>query len=172
MSTTALANAEAVVETAARETQFVLLTIGAETYGVEIGLVHGIIMPQTITEVPKTPGYVRGVTNLRGNILPVIDMRSRFGLPRQIETEAKNTRFVVVEASSMTAALIVDAVTEVAWIASTNIEPPSQLVNSEATECIAGVGKLSINKSERLIMILDIVKLLERDLAAERGTKR
>jgi len=155
-----------------REAQFVLLTIGAETYGIDIGLVHGIIMPQTITEVPRTAQYVKGVTNLRGKILPVIDMRARFGLHPYEGTAPKHTRFVVVEASSLTAALIVDAVTEVAWISSTNIEPPSQLVSSQATECIDGVGKLSINKSERLVMILDVVKLLERDLGEEAGGKR
>ena len=150
-----------------------LLTIGAETYGIEIGLVHGIIMPQAITQVPKTPGSVKGVTNLRGNILPVIDMRTRFGLPAHTETARAGARFVVVEASGVTAALIVDAVTEVAWIAADNVEPPAQLVTSHATECIEGVGKLAADvrhsevKEDRLVMILDISKLLGTDLGIE-----
>jgi len=141
--------------------QFVLLAIGEETYGIEIGMIHGIIMPQPVTEVPKTPLYVKGVTNLRGKILPVLDMRTRFGLGPVPANKAMHVRFVIVETVNTTAGIIVDAVSEVACLGPDEIDPPSQLLHSEAYACMSGVGKLSSGGSDRLVVILDVDKLLE-----------
>jgi hypothetical protein len=158
-------------------------------------------MPQAVTEVPKTPAYVKGVTNLRGNILPVIDMRTRFGLKPTDADTARQARFVVVETQGLTAALVVDAVSEVAHLRDEDIEPPTRLLHSDGYEYMRGVGKLPEvveaasgtaaatptrgrekmpasepgagkagrprskgKNSGRLVMILDVPKLLDRGL--------
>lgn len=149
------------------ERQLVALQIGQEVYGVDISCIHTVLMPQPITAVPQTPPYVKGVMNLRGRIVPVVDLRTRFDLP---SNSTDKTRIVIVEIEGLTAGLIVDSVSEVLRLPEAGIEPPSALLNSAVSECITGIGR-SESKSvdgksqERLILLLDAYRLLAGSLA-------
>ena len=104
------------------ENQLVVFDLANEHYGVDIAAVEGIIKIQPITAVPRAPSFVEGVTNLRGKVLPVIDLHKRFGL---VGVEAtKDTRIVVVEMNGTTVGIVVDAVSEVLRISPEAIEPP------------------------------------------------
>ncbi|BDI28874.1 chemotaxis protein CheW [Capsulimonas corticalis] len=146
------------------ERQIVALHLGGEVYGVDIAHIHTIITPQSITHVPKAPAFVRGVMNLRGRIIPVIDLRDRFGLEPIEEERKKAMRIVIVDVQGIMAGLIVDAVSEVLRLSASAIDPPSQLVASLETECITGIGRIASggdNKADdRLIILLDVYKTL------------
>ena len=150
------------------ERQVVALHLGEEIYGVNIASIHTVLTPQPITAVPNVPGYVRGVMNLRGRILPVLDLRTRFGLPPLEADRQKLSRIVIVEAGGLTAGLIVDAVSEVLKISSEDIEPPSALLGSADLRCLTGIGRVPGNRRKeddkkdegRLILLLDIVETL------------
>ena len=150
------------------ERQVVALHLGEEIYGVDIASIHTVLTPQPITAVPNVPAYVRGVMNLRGRILPVLDLRTRFGLPPLEADRRKLSRIVIVEAGGLTAGLIVDAVSEVLKISSDAIEPPSALLGSADLRCLTGIGRVPGNRRKgddkkdegRLILLLDIVETL------------
>jgi chemotaxis signal transduction protein len=107
------------------EEQLVVFTLAGEHYGVDIAVVASIIKPQPITAVPRAPEFIEGITNLRGTVLPVVDLRRRFGLPTKgtgqpspispqgQEQETDDTRIIVVEIDSMQVGLMVDTVMEV-----------------------------------------------------------
>ncbi|HVT12295.1 MAG TPA: chemotaxis protein CheW, partial [Fimbriimonadaceae bacterium] len=124
--------------------------------------IHTVLMPQSITSVPQTPDFVKGVMNLRGQIVPILDLRVRFGLPA--EDHAK-TRIVIVNINDITAGLIVDAVSEVLRLPDSKIEPPSALLSSIAADCITGIGQVGSDKDQRLILLLDVYKLLTSSLS-------
>ncbi len=155
--------------TAVLERQVVALHLGEETYGVDIASIHSVLTPQPITVVPNVPHFVKGVMNLRGTIVPVLDLRSRFGLPPLDAAKQKSSRIAIVDADGLTAGLIVDAVSEVLKLSSDSIEPPSALLGSGDLRCITGIGRVESNKSSksgdkttevRLILLLDIVETL------------
>ena len=140
------------------ERQIVALHLGEELYGVDIAAIHTVITPQAITHVPRTPDFVAGVMNLRGRIVPVIDLRRRFGLP---ETTGKGQRIVIVDVDGLTAGLIVDAVSEVLRLPTSAIDPPSRLVASAEADCILGIGRIPTEEGEeRLIILLDVYRTL------------
>src|SRR5438874_11311591 len=99
------------VATASKEDQYVAFCLAGETYGILIRLVHEIIRACDITRIPRSLPYVRGVVNLRGKIVPVIDLRMRLGLPAIVENEG--SRIMIVEGPSGEVGLIVDNVTQV-----------------------------------------------------------
>ncbi len=134
--------------------QLVVFQLANEYYGVDIGAVNTIIRMQEVTEVPRTPDFVEGVINLRGSIIPVIDLRKRFGLP--VGETTKATRIVVVEANSAMIGMIVDAVAETLRLPSDAIEPPSSVVASVDSDYLRGIGKLQ----DRLVILLDLDKIL------------
>ncbi|MCW3060607.1 MAG: CheW protein [Capsulimonas sp.] len=148
------------------ERQIVALHLGGEVYGVDIAHIHTIITPQAITHVPKAPAFVRGVMNLRGRIIPIIDLRERFGMEPIEEEGRKSMRIVIVDVQGLVAGLIVDAVSEVLRLSASAIDPPSQLVATAETECITGIGRIAAvgeNKAaDRLIILLDVHKTLTR----------
>lgn len=139
------------------EHQIVVFKLGSEHYGVEIAAVEGIIKLQPITAVPRAPVCVEGVTNLRGNVLPVIDLRKRFGLP--VEPPTTETRIVVVEMGEVTVGLIVDAVSEVLRFGAEAVEPPSRVVATMHSRFIHGIAKIE----HRLIILLDLAQVLTLD---------
>jgi purine-binding chemotaxis protein CheW len=148
-----------------RDLQIVALHLGDEVYGVDIAIIHTVIIPQAITEVPKTPKYVRGVMNLRGRILPVIDLRKRFDLPDLAESQQKSVRIVIVDTQGITAGLIVDAVSEVLTLPASSIQPPSGLVANKESEFITGIGRITRpgekgKEVEQLILLMDVHKAL------------
>jgi len=151
------------LENTETERQLVAFKVGDEVYGVDIAHIHTIITPQPITFVPRAPRYVKGVMNLRGRVLPVIDLRTRFGLEPLTEAQEKNTRIVIVDVDGLSAGLIVDAVSEVLRLQADAIDRPSQLVASIETECITGIGKVAGNRNDgvdHLIILLDVYKTL------------
>lgn len=136
------------------EQQLVVFDLAGEHYGVDIAAVEGIIKMQAITAVPHAPAFVEGVTNLRGKVLPVIDLRKRFGLAQGQAT--KDSRIVVVEMAGQTVGMVVDGVSEVLRISTEAIEPPSPIVTTVDSAFIRGIAKVG----ERLVILLDLGKVL------------
>jgi purine-binding chemotaxis protein CheW len=133
--------------------QLVTFRLGDEEYGVDILKVHEINRMMDITAVPNAPNCIEGVINLRGKVIPVINLRMKFGLPHR-QADAR-TKIVVVDVG-MAAGIIVDSVSEVLRISSDVIEPPPPMTASIGSEYILGVGKLK----DRLLILLDIERLL------------
>jgi purine-binding chemotaxis protein CheW len=139
-----------------KDLQVVGFRIGNETFGVRIGSVREIVRVPEITAVPSAPETVEGVINLRGKIIPVMDLRKRFG-QSEIQPDKKN-RILVVELDNKLVGLIVNAASEVLKIAPSEIEAPGNLFAEGESGYVTGVGKLK----GRLIILLDIAKLLHR----------
>jgi purine-binding chemotaxis protein CheW len=139
-----------------KDIQVVGFRIGNETYGVRIAAVREIVRVQAITAVPSAPNAIEGVINLRGKIIPVMDLRKRFG---QVYThEDKKNRILVVEIENKLVGLIVNAASEVLKIPPADIEPPGSVFADGESGYVTGVGKLK----GRLIILLDISKLLHQ----------
>lgn len=134
--------------------QLVIFNLGSDSYGVNIGAVQSIIKMQPITTVPKAEQYVEGVINLRGSVLPVIDLRRRFDLPRQEAT--KDTRIVVVDSAGTTVGMVVDEVTAVLQCPRENVEPPSAVVTTADSTFIEGIARID----EQLVILLELGKVL------------
>src|SRR5262250_622568 len=139
-----------------KDHQVVGFRIGNETYGVRIGSVREIVRVPEITIVPNAPDSIEGVINLRGKIIPVMDLRKRFGNVG-IQPDKKN-RILVVELESRLLGLIVSSASEVLKIPPSEIEPPGTVFAEGESSYVTGVGKLK----GRLIILLDINKLLQR----------
>ncbi|MCX7912284.1 MAG: chemotaxis protein CheW [Dehalococcoidales bacterium] len=136
------------------EKQMVLFQLGSEIYGLDIAAVHEIIRMQPITKVPKAPFYVEGVINLRGKVIPVVDMGKRFGIEKGESN--KSNRIVVVNIKDTTLGIIVDAVTEVARIPVDAVEPVSDIITASNHDCFSGIAKLP----DKMVILLDLDKLL------------
>jgi purine-binding chemotaxis protein CheW len=139
-----------------KDLQVVGFRIGNETFGVRIGAVREIVRVPEITAVPSAPETIEGVINLRGKIIPVMDLRKRFG-QSDIRADKKN-RILVVELEGKLVGLIVNAASEVLKISPSEIEPPGNVFAEGESSYVTGVGKLK----GRLIILLDIAKLLHR----------
>ena len=140
--------------TIAQDEQIVGLELAGESYGVEIGRIQEIIRMQPITAVPNGPAFIEGLTNLRGRVIPVMDLRQRFGLAAP--EPDRRSRIVVAELGAHTVGLIVDGVSEVLRVAGEQIEPPSSLVTTADSAFLRGVARLD----ERLILLLDLAHIL------------
>ena len=140
--------------------QIVSFSLGSEEYGVDISQVQEIIRMVEITHVPRAPHFMEGVINLRGQLIPIIDLRTRFGMPRADQT--KSTRIVVTEIGSKRVGIVVDAVSEVLNIPLENVENAPDMIAGVGTEYIQGVGKVG----ERLIILLDLTMVMS---AEEKG---
>jgi purine-binding chemotaxis protein CheW len=139
-----------------KELQVVGFRIGEETFGVRIGSVREIVRVPEITSVPNAQETIEGVINLRGKIIPVVDLRKRFG---QIEIVSdKKNRILVVELENKLVGLIVNSASEVLKIPPSEIESPGSVFADGESSYVTGVGKLK----GRLIILLDISKLLHR----------
>ena len=134
--------------------QVVSFIIAEEEFGIDILNVQEIIRPVEITRIPNTVPYVEGVINLRGRIVPVVDLRTRFGLGRR-EID-KNTRIVVVELDDKVVGFQMDAVSQVIRVEQEVIEPPPLLSTSRSVQYIRGVAKLK----DRLITLLSLEELI------------
>lgn len=141
--------------------QYVSFLLEGEEYGVPIMRVQEIIRFEKLTRVPQSSPYVRGVLNLRGRVMPVIDLRRKFRLP---EREAdRRTRIIVVDIRGQSMGMVVDEVSEVINIDSSRIDPAPELGTKVDTEFIKGMGKLE----DRLVIILEIDKVLTDDEVEE-----
>ena len=134
--------------------QLVTFGIGEEEFGIDILKVQEIIRTMAITKVPNSPPYVEGVINLRGKVIPVIDLRSRFNM--EYRDHDSHTRIIVLQIHGMIVGFVVDEVSEVLRIQSNTVEPPPPVVSGIESEYIKGVGKLD----DRLLILLDLDKLI------------
>src|SRR5258708_25798458 len=140
----------------ARELHIVGFRIGRETFGVPVGMVHEIVGVPEITAVPEAPDYVEGVINLRGKIVPVVDLRRRFG-EMEIKSTKKN-RIRVAEVENKMVGLMVDAGSEVMKLPEGDVEPPPNVFEEGELNYVTGVGKLS----GRLIILVDLTRILQK----------
>ena len=141
--------------------QLVGFSVGNEDFGVDILKVHEINRIMNITDIPNAPVFVEGVINLRGQVIPIINLRTRLKMPK-IEYDAK-TRIIVVEIAGKTVGFIVDNVTEVLRIPTSIMEKPPELVTDIDTDYINSVCKLE----DRLLILLDLDKVLSTDEKAK-----
>ncbi len=136
--------------------QLVGFVIGDEEYAVPILSIQEIIKPFPWTRVPQVPKYVLGVFNLRGSVIPLIDLRTKFGLPTKKQND--ETRFIVMRHGDDVAGFVIDRLTMAIRIKKENVGPPPDTVNGDDT-IIDGVGK----QEDKIITILKVNKLLKRD---------
>ena len=138
------------------EIHLVTFNLGEE-YGVPIGQVREVVRVSGITTVPNSPSYMEGVINLRGRVLPVLNLRKRLGL--QSRDSSRASRIIVTEAGGRVVGLLADSVSHVIKVPSEAVEAAPEEVLEGDTDYITGVGKLK----ERLVILLDLEKLLQRE---------
>jgi len=138
------------------EMQLVVFGLASEYYGVDISDVREIIRMQAIARVPGAPSFVEGVINLRGRVVPVVDLRKRLRL--DVGEQTKESRIVVVDISGRDVGVIADAVTEVLRVTLSSIEPPSSIITNADSDYLRGIAKLE----SRLIILLDLKKVLSK----------
>ena len=139
-----------------KQKQFLSFELNSQLYGVPIGLVREINQISETTPVPKTPDYIVGVMNLRGKVIPVIDMRLKLGMPKAKAT--KETCVIVFEVKSGLVGAVVDKVQSVVDFTEEQIEAPPDL-GGEAEAYLLGMGNLQTS----VAILLDLIKLFERD---------
>ncbi|MGR3303487.1 MAG: chemotaxis protein CheW, partial [Candidatus Scalindua sp.] len=139
------------------EGKFLTFILGSEVYGIEILKVREIIKLMDITAVPRTPDYLKGVINLRGKVIPIVDLRSKFSMPEIEHTQ--ETCIIVAEVNQTSIGIIVDSVSEVSNINSGEIEEAPHLGQDIDTDFILGLGKTK----ERIVILLDIALVLSSE---------
>ena len=145
-----------------KEYQLVAFKIGDEEFGVDISQVREIVRLIEVTYMPKAPAFIEGVVNLRGQIVAVIDLAKRLGIPSR--PRGDTARIIVIEIGENTVGMIVDSVSEVLRISSENIEEVPGLIETEVPEhYIRGVGKLK----DRLLVLLDLSRVLSHEEVAK-----
>ena len=140
--------------------QLVSFRLAEEEYGIEITKIREIILMGDITRVPQTPHYVKGLINLRSTVIPVIDLRARFGLPEEELTD--ESRIMVLHVGSKTIGIVVDAVSEVLRISHDQIAPPPATVAGLGREYLTGLVKLE----DRLLILLDVDRIFDQEEGA------
>ncbi|MBW5444553.1 chemotaxis protein CheW [Cohnella sp. CFH 77786] len=141
----------------AEELKVIVFTLANEEYGIEVDKVKTIERMAPITRVPKTPPFVKGVMNLRGVVVPVIDLRGRFGLPETEPTE--NSRIIIVSANDLEVGFIVDSANDVLDVMSDTIENPPEVVGGIKAKYLSGVAKVG---EDRLLILLHLAEVLNR----------
>ena len=144
-----------------KSTQYLTFHLGSDTFAIDVTNAKEILDYANLTQIPQTPDYMLGVINLRGSVVPVVDMRLKFGLPA-IET-TKDSCFIVVEIEIdedlITVGALVDSVSEVVEIRSDQVEPPPRLGTKLNNSFIQGMGNLG----ENFVIILDINKVFSAE---------
>lgn len=151
MSTTATATSAG--RDAVRGGKFLTFLLAGEEYGVEILTVHEIMGMLPVTRVPRTPDHVRGVINLRGKVIPIVDLRRKFGMDAE---GAAETCIIVVQVRGISIGVAVDQVNEVSTIATEDIEPPPSFGTDVDTTFLLGMAKTE----GRVRLLLDIERVL------------
>ena len=137
--------------------KFLTFVLGEESYGLDIHFVREIIGMQSVTPIPDARQDIRGVINLRGRVIPVMDVRRRFNMAARVDDD--RTCIIVVEVGDWTVGLVVDTVSEVLDIAADQIEPPPPGLGGRSSSFIEGMGKLD----DRVRLLLDARRLLSVD---------
>ncbi|MDF2986657.1 MAG: chemotaxis signal transduction protein [Eubacterium sp.] len=135
--------------------QFIVFSLGDERFGIDSLKITTIDRMKTITRVPKTPDYIKGVINLRGDIIPVMDLRAKFNLPAVEETE--ETRIIILKLEEISIGVIVDQVLQTIQLGGDDIENASSLINSAASEYIFGIGKVG----GEIVTLINFEKLVK-----------
>jgi purine-binding chemotaxis protein CheW len=138
-----------------KDLQIVGLRVGGETFGILISQVREIVRVPQITAVPNAPAIVEGVMNLRGRIIPIVDLRKRFG-EKDIQASKKN-RVVIVEMDGRLIGLTVNAASEVLKIPPSQIDPPQSVFPDNDADYVSGIAKLS----DRLVLLIDLRRVLQ-----------
>ena len=148
--------------------QVVSFRLGDEEYGVDIMTVQEIILVGCITQVPEVPEHVLGVINLRGNVIPILNLRARFGMPEQAANDA--TRIVVMNLNGRTVGVVVDGVSEVLRLSHEDISPTPPSLVGAGRDYVTGLAR----RKERLLVLLDMARLLVGSELANNvsGTKK
>jgi purine-binding chemotaxis protein CheW len=134
--------------------EYVVFSLGSEEYGIEISFAQEIIrIPKQIIKLPNMPSYIEGMINLRGNVIPIIDLKKRFGFEQTERT--LDSRLLILNFENMLLGTIVDDVSEVVKIENEAIEMLSSEMSSIGTNSLKGIGKIN----GRLIMLLDALKM-------------
>ena len=141
----------------------IIFKLKDEEYGVDVKQVKSIERMEHITRVPNTPPFVKGVVNMRGVVIPIIDLRTRFGIEQRENNDS--TRIIIVNVDSMEVGLIVDAANDVIDIPVSSIEPPPKVVGEVESKYLRGVAKLS----NRLLILLNLDKVLNPEEIKELG---
>ncbi|GGD68204.1 chemotaxis protein CheW [Paenibacillus nasutitermitis] len=139
------------------EIKVIVFGLASEEYGIEVEKVRTIERMMPITRVPKTPAFIKGVINLRGIVLPVIDLRGRFGLKESETTES--SRIVIVAVDDLEVGFIVDAANDVIDIDSDNIDSPPEVVGGIQAKYLRGVAKIG---DSRLLIMLNLSEVLSK----------
>jgi purine-binding chemotaxis protein CheW len=134
--------------------QFISFSVGEEEYGLELLRVKEVIRIREITWLPKAPTFVKGIINLRGDVIPIIDLRDKFGLESRENTAS--TRVIVVEVDGRLMGMVVDSASQVVRIPADHIDPPPPVLGGFSKEFITGVGKLD----DKLIILLNTDAIL------------
>lgn len=152
-----LTHNESIPQGVEKKGKYLTFALGHEEYGLEILKVREIIGYMSITAIPQAPPYVKGVINLRGQVIPVVDLRSKFGMETVQTTE--ETCIIVVEISqgnrTFSTGIVVDQVSEVLDIDADEIEEPPRFESAISTDFIRGMGK--VNNSVKILLNIDIV---------------
>lgn len=137
--------------------QLVTFRLKDETYGINVMQVQEVLRVTEIAPVPGAPGYVLGIINLRGNVVTVIDTRSRFGLPSSEQDDA--SRIVIIESDDQVVGILVDSVAEVVELRQSEMESAPNVGNDESSRYIQGVA----SRDEDLLIVVDLNKLLTEE---------
>jgi purine-binding chemotaxis protein CheW len=140
----------------ADEKKIIVFSLGHEEYGVEVEKVKTIERMQKLTRVPKTPVFIKGVINLRGVVIPVIDLRSRFGLPEKEYTD--NSRMIIVSTGDIEVGMIVDSANDVTDIDTDAVENPPEIVGGIRAKYLDGIAKIG----DRLLVLLNLEQVLNK----------
>jgi purine-binding chemotaxis protein CheW len=144
--------------------QFISFSVGEEEYGLELLRVKEVIRVREITWLPRAPSFVKGIINLRGDVIPIVDLRDKFGLPPRQATKA--SRVIVVEVDGRLMGMVVDSASQVVRIAADQIDPPPPVIGGISQDFITGVGKLD----DTLIILLSADAVLTREERHALGT--
>ncbi len=145
-------------ESKAKSGQYLTFSLRSRLYGVPISIVREINQVGDITPVPQTPEYVVGIMNLRGKVIPVVDLKMKFKMEKTVYT--RETCIIVIEGAHGHIGTIVDSVSEVFELASSNIEPPPTLGNEDILDYLIGVGKVD----NKVILLINIVSTLMKEI--------
>jgi purine-binding chemotaxis protein CheW len=145
----------------AAKQQMIIFKVGAEEFAVDIMLVKEVVMMRDITPVPETAAFVEGVMNLRGNLVPVLDLRKRLRA-RRVQSSAEQ-RILIARLNGKLIGLIVDGTSEVVRISRDMIEPAPDIIRELDAEYIAGI----INLNERFITLMDLERALTDEISSE-----
>ena len=152
------------VDTRGEVRQFISFSVGDEEYGLELLRVKEVIRVREITWLPKAPSFVKGIINLRGDVIPIIDLRDKFGLEAKEATAT--TRVIVVEVEAKLMGMVVDSASQVVRIPADQIDPPPPVLGGFSQEFITGVGKID----DRLIILLNSDAVLTAEERTQLGS--